>query len=67
LHEAAQILGIALVHDFFVERITDGEPQSAVRAGQTAFVGKPEAAVEGHPEHDFGVDEILLFVADFPD
>lgn len=54
-------------HDFFVDGVAFREPGGAVRAGEAAFVGEPEAAVEGDPEHDFGVDEVLLLVAHFPD
>jgi len=67
LHEAAQGLRVAPVHDLLVERVADGEPEGAVRAGQAALVGQADAAVKGHPEHDLGVDEVLLLVANFPD
>ena len=43
------------------------QPDGAVGAGETALLGEAETAIEGDPEHDFGVDEVLFFVAHFPD
>lgn len=67
LGEAAQRRRVAARHDVLVELVADREPFGAVGAWPAPFVGEPEAAVEGDPEHYFGVDEVLLFVADFPD
>lgn len=65
--EAAHGGGIAESHDLFVDFVAHLEPFCAVGAWEAAFLGEAEAAVESYPHHDFAVDKILLFVADFPD
>lgn len=67
LLEAMHLRGVAVSHDLFVDFVADLEPFCAVGTRETAFVGKAETAVEGYPHHDFAIDKVLLFVADFPD
>ena len=52
-------------HDFFVDEVALAEPALAV-AGEGALVGQANPAVEGHPVHQLGVDEVLFAVAHFP-
>jgi len=67
LHKTVDLGAVAFGHDVFVDLIANSEPFASVWAWETALLGKAETTVEGNPEHDFGVDEILFLVANFPD
>lgn len=68
LGEVAAVKVVAALHDLVVELVADVDPSEAVRAGEAgALLAEAHAAVQRHPEHDLGVEEVLDLAAGLPD
>lgn len=68
LGEVAAVKVVAALHDLVVELVADLDPFEAFRAGEAgALLAEAHAAVQRHPEHDLGVEEILDLAAGLPD
>ena len=65
LHEGLTVAVPALRHDLLVHLVTHPEPAAAV-AGEGAFVGQTDAAIQGDPAHQLRIDEMLAAAAHFP-
>lgn len=48
-----------LHHHFLVDRVSSLQPLRSLRKRKRTLVGEPESSINGDPEHDFGVEEVL--------